>query len=346
MNFGSDNLYGVHPKILEAIAAVNGGTAPAYGGDEGTEAAEQALSTVFETPVKMFFVATGTAANGLALSAIAPSHGAVLAHANAHISADECNAPEFFTDGAKLLLHYSADNKVTPAQLHATLTGFLASGHGPKATAVSITNATEFGTVYKPQEIKAISDLIKPRGLKLHMDGARFANAVVGAGATPAELTWKSGVDVMSFGATKNGAMLLEAVVFFDHALAADFNYRRLRAGQVVSKSRYLAAQMLAYLKDGLWLDTARHANGVATYLSRGLNELAGVRVVQVTEANEVFAIMPRKAFDAANSRGAKFYEWPIDGVAESDVHCRFVTSWNTAEKQAADVLALLKEVL
>jgi threonine aldolase len=344
LNFGSDNLYGVHPKIMAAIAAVNMGPVPSYGADEWTAAAEQALSDVFEKDVKMFFVATGTAANGLSLSAMAPSHGAVLVHANSHMSADECNAPEFFTDGAKLLLHHSSDNKLTPQQLHATLTGFL--NHAPKPAAVSITNATEFGTVYQPDEIRAISDLVKPRGLKLHMDGARFANAVVGAGATPAELTWKAGVDVMSFGATKNGAMLLEAVVFFDLALAEEFNYRRLRAGQVISKSRYLAAQMLAYLKDDLWLDCARHANAIATDLAAGLAQLPGVRVVQAVEANEVFSVMPRKAYVAANARGAKFYEWPIPGVAADDAHCRFVASWNTQEKQVTDVVALIKDVL
>ena len=184
---------------------------------------------------------------------------------------DECNSPEFFTGGAKILGLHGAGGKITPALIEKTLKGFIRGEHDPKPRGVSITNATELGTVYTPAEVKAISDLIRPRGMKLHMDGARFANAVAGLGVSPAEVTWKSGVDVMSFGATKNGAMMLEAVVFFDLALAEDFAYRRMRAGQLISKSRYLGAQMVAYLEDGLWLDNARRANALAQKLAAGL---------------------------------------------------------------------------
>ena len=214
MNFASDNHYGVHPRILEGLAEANLGSAPAYGGDVWTKKAEEQLSKVFEKEVRSFLVTTGTAANGLALSALTPSYGAVICHGEAHISVDECNSPEMFTGGAKILGLHGPAGKITPAMIEKTLKGFIRGEHDPKPAAVSLTNSTELGTTYSPDDVKAISNLIKTRGMKLHMDGARFANAVAGLNVSPAELTWKSGVDVMSFGATKNGAMMLEAVVF------------------------------------------------------------------------------------------------------------------------------------
>jgi threonine aldolase len=349
MNFASDNHYGVHPRILEAMAAANAGSAPAYGGDDWTKKAEEQLSKVFEKEVRSFLVTTGTAANGLALSALTPPYGAVICHGEAHISVDECNSPEMFTGGAKILGLHGPAGKITPDMVEKTLKGFIRGEHDPKPAAVSLTNATELGTVYSPGDVKAISNLIKPRAMKLHMDGARFANAVVGLNVSPAELTWKSGVDVMSFGATKNGAMMLEAVVFFDTKLADDFIYRRMRGGQLVSKGRYLGAQMLAYLRDGLWLENARTANGLAAQLAEGLGKFRNIRIPNPVQANEVFAVIPRTLNEKLLASGAKLYDWMPDslddGIADDEIFVRFVLSYATPEADVRKFLGLVKEL-
>ena len=348
MNFASDNVYGVHPRILEALAAANQGTAASYASDSLTLKSEERLSEIFETPVRAFLVTTGTAANGLALSAITPGYGAIICHREAHISCDECNAPEFFTGGAKILGLHGHGGKLDKAVIAKTLKGFIRGEHDPRPKGVSITNATELGTVYAPSEVKAISGLIRPLGLKLHMDGARFANAVAGLGCTPAELTWKSGVDVMSFGATKNGAMMLEAVVFFDLALAVDFGYRRMRAGQLVSKGRYLAAQMLAYLEDGLWLDNANRANRMARQLADGLRGFTSIRIPHPVQANEVFAVIPRTLNDRLLAAGAIFHDWMPDSLGETiaadEIFVRFLLSFATPEADVGRFLALIAE--
>ncbi len=348
MNFASDNHYGVHPRILESLAEANVGSAMAYGADEWTKKSEEMLSNVFEKEVRSFLVTTGTAANGLALSAVTPSYGAVICHGEAHINVDECNSPEMFTGGAKMIGLHAPAGKLTPAAIEKSLKGFIRGEHDPKPATVSLTNATELGTVYAPQEVKAIADVIKPRGMKLHMDGARFGNAVVGAGVSPAALTWKSGVDVMSFGATKNGAMMLEAVVFFDTKLADDFAYRRMRGGQLVSKQRYLGAQMQAYLKDNLWLENAKVANGLAKQLSDGLRQFGGIRIPNPVQANEVFAVMPRPLNDKLLASGARFYDWMPDslgnGIAEDEIFVRFVLSYATPPASVSKLLALVKE--
>ncbi|MBZ0261100.1 MAG: low specificity L-threonine aldolase [Hyphomicrobiales bacterium] len=349
MNFASDNHYGVHPRILEAMVEANAGSAPAYGGDDWTKKAESQLSKIFEKEVRSFLVTTGTAANGLALSALTPPYGAVICHGEAHISVDECNSPEMFTGGAKILGLHGPAGKITPAMVEKTLKGFIRGEHDPKPAAVSLTNSTELGTTYSPDDVKAISNLIKPRGMKLHMDGARFANAVAGLGVTPAELTWKSGVDALSFGATKNGAMMLEAVVFFDTNLADDFIYRRMRGGQLVSKGRYLGAQMLAYLKDGLWLENARQANGLAAQLAEGLGKFKKIRIPNPVQANEVFAVMPRALNDKLLASGAKFYDWMPDSlgkaIADDEIFVRFVLSYATPEADVRKFLALAKDL-
>jgi threonine aldolase len=349
MNFASDNHYGVHPRILEAMAAANAGSAPAYGGDDWTKKAEEQLSKVFEKEVRSFLVTTGTAANGLALSALTPPYGAVICHGEAHISVDECNSPEMFTGGAKILGLHGPAGKITPDMVEKTLKGFIRGEHDPKPAAVSLTNATELGTVYSPGDVKAVSNLIKPRAMKLHMDGARFANAVVGLNVSPAELTWKSGVDVMSFGATKNGAMMLEAVVFFDTKLADDFIYRRMRGGQLVSKGRYLGAQMLAYLRDGLWLENARTANGLAAQLAEGLGKFRKIRIPNPVQANEVFAVIPRTLNEKLLASGAKLYDWMPDslddGIADDEIFVRFVLSYATPEADVRKFLGLVKEL-
>jgi threonine aldolase len=348
MNFASDNVYGVHPSILAALSEVNGGTAPSYGGDEHSKLAEEKLKEVFGCDLRAFLVTSGTAANGLALSAITPGYGAILCHAEAHIAVDECNSPELFTGGAKILGLHGAGGKITPALVEKTLKGFIRGEHDPKPKGVSLTNATELGTVYSPAEVSAISALIRPRGMKLHMDGARFANAVAGLGCTPAELTWKSGVDVMSFGATKNGAMMLEAVIFFDLGLAEDFAYRRMRAGQLMSKSRYLGAQMLAYLKDGLWLETAQRANRLARKLADGLRQEKTIRIPNPVQANEVFAVMPRGLYDRLQASGARFYDWMPDSlgdaIAPDEVFARFVLSFATPEEDVDAFLRLASQ--
>jgi threonine aldolase len=346
MNFASDNVYGVHPKILAALAEANGGTAPSYGGDGYTKKAEEALKEVFGCDLRAFLVTSGTAANGLALSSITPGFGAIICHAEAHIAVDECNSPELFTGGAKILGLPAQGGKITPAMVEKTLKGFIRGEHDPKPRGVSLTNATELGTVYSPDEVKAFSDLIRPRGMKLHMDGARFANAVAGLGVSPAALTWQSGVDVLSFGATKNGAMMLEAVIFFDLALAEDFAYRRMRGGQLLSKGRYLGAQMLAYLEGGLWLDNARRANALARRLGDGLRQVKAIRIPNPVQANEVFAVMPRSLFDRLQAAGAKFYDWMPDslgdGIGAEDVFARFVLSFATPEEDVDAFLRLL----
>jgi threonine aldolase len=343
LNFASDNVYGVHPKIMDAIVAANVGTAPSYGYDDGSKEAEKRLSEIFEKDVKAFLVMNGTGANSLALSALVPSYGGVFCHASAHINTDECNAPELFTGGAKLITLDGVNAKITPQAISQKLKLIVNDEHGAKPLAVSITNATELGTVYSVIEIAAISKVARANGMKLHMDGARFANALVSLKCSPAEMTWKAGVDVLSFGGTKNGAMILEAVVFFDTKLAEDFLYRRKRAGQLLSKGRFLSAQMLAYLHDGLWLANASRANELAQMLAEGLQQSDHIRLSNSVEANEVFSIMPRKLFDALTKKGARFYEWPIEGLADDEVHTRCVLSWATPKEDVEAFLTLIK---
>ncbi|MCA3556451.1 low specificity L-threonine aldolase [Aestuariivirga sp.] len=348
MNFASDNVYGVHPKILGALAQANEGTAPSYGGDGHTIRAEEMLKDVFGCDLRAFLVTSGTAANGLALSTITTGFGAVFCNAEAHIAVDECNSPEFFTGGAKIAGLRGPAGKIAPEQVDKALKGFIRGEHDPKPKGVSLTNATELGTVYSPAEVKGFSDLIRPRGMKLHMDGARFANAVAGLGCTPAELTWKAGVDVMSFGATKNGAMMLEAVVFFDLGLAEDFAYRRMRGGQLLSKSRYLGAQMTAYLDGGLWLENARRANALARRLAKGLAARGKVRIPNPVQANEVFAVMPKAMFDRLQAKGAKFHDWMPnslgDAIAADEIFARFVLSFATPEEEVDAFVKLVAQ--
>jgi threonine aldolase len=343
VNFASDNVFGVHPRILEALNTANAGTAVSYGADDWTRRAEQRLGEVFERDVRAFLVVSGTAANALALSAMAPPYGAVLCHAQAHIMVDECGAPELFTGGAKLIGLDEPAGRITARAIEATLDGFIRGVHDAKPAAISITQATEIGTVYAPAEIAAISQIARSRDMRLHMDGARFANAVVSLGATPAELTWKAGVDAMSFGATKNGAMALEAVVFFDAALAEDFGYRRMRAGQMLSKGRFLGAQMLAYLDNDLWLDNARHANAMAQRLSKGLAS-SRARPALPSEANEVFAVMPRSLHGELAEAGVVYHQWPgSDHAGPDEILARFVTSYLTEAEDVDRLIALVR---
>jgi threonine aldolase len=344
VNFASDNVYGVDPRIMQAMVDANSRlTAASYCHDDGAKEVEQRLSKIFGKDVKAYLVMNGTGANSLALSTLAPPHGGIFCHESSHINTDECNCPELFTGGAKLIPLPGEGGKIDPATAANKLNYFGHGEHAPKPTALSLSNATELGRVYSPDDIAALAAVVRPKGMKLHMDGARFANALVSIGCTPAELTWKAGIDVLSFGGTKNGGMMLEAVVFFDTPLAEDFLYRRKRAGQLQSKGRYLSAQMLAYLADDVWLANARRANRLASELGKGISGSNHIRLSQPVEANEVFAILPKAAFDAVQAKGARFYDWPIDGLNDDEIHCRFVTSWATPEDHVKDFVALLR---
>jgi threonine aldolase len=345
MNFASDNVYGVDPRIMQAMVDANSGTDVSYCHDDGAKKSEARLSQIFEKEVKSFLVVNGTGANSLALSAMCPPFGGVICHESAHINTDECNAPELFTGGAKLITLPGENAKITPQAVTERIKQFVHGEHGAKLSAMSITNATELGTVYTPAEIKALADVVKPQGMKMHMDGARFANALVGLGCTPAEMTWKSGIDVLSFGGTKNGGMLLEAVVFFDTSLAEDFLYRRKRAGQLISKSRFMSAQMNAYLRDDVWLDNARRANGLAQNLANGLQQSNRITLSNPVQANEVFAFMPRAIFEKTQEQGAHFYEWPMAGTPDDEVHCRFVLSFATPKEDVDQFVKLVKAI-
>jgi threonine aldolase len=344
MNFGSDNVYGVHPKIMAAIVKANEQlTAVSYCHDDGALLVEQALSRVFEKNVKAFLVMNGTGANSLALSALCPAYGSVFCHEGAHINTDECSAPELFTGGAKLVPLPGDGNKLRPDVISHKLSQQVHGEHGAKPSVVSISNVTELGTVYTVKEIAAIAEVARAANMKLHMDGARFANALVSLGCTPAEMTWKAGVDVLSFGGTKNGGMILEAVVFFNEKLADDFLYRRKRGGQLLSKGRYLSAQMLSYLEDDLWLSNARQANDLARELSNGINQLPNIRLSQPCQANEVFAFMPEALYEKLTSHGVHFYEWPVDGMKTGETHVRFVLSYATPHQDVAQFVALAR---
>jgi threonine aldolase len=345
MNFASDNVFGVDPRIFEAMVAVNAGTMPSYGYDDLTREAERALNEVFGREVESFLVLSGTAANGLGLSATTPPYGAIFCHADAHIAVDECNSPELFTGGAKIVGLRETGGKITPGAVECALAGFIRGEHDPKPATVSLTQVSEVGTVYSVEEVAAFGTLCRARGMRLHMDGSRFANAVAGLGRTPADITWKAGADVLSFGATKNGAMALEAVVFFDKALAHDFKYRRMRGGQLLSKGRFLAAQMIAYLKNGLWLDNARHANRMAAMLGEGMAKLPGVRLPVPVQASGVFPVMPKPLIDKLRAAGGVFHEWQAqvpeaDAPRAGEAMVRFVCSWATREEDVKAFLA------
>jgi len=349
MFFASDNGASVAPEILAAIDRSSRVRAPAYGTDDFTKRAEAALSEVFEREVFSFLVATGTGANALSLAALTRPWEAVLCHNEAHVMDDECGAPEFFS-GAKLVGVAGGGNRLTPAALAETLkTMRIGVVHGAQPAAISISQATEAGLVYGPSEIAAIAALAKDFKLRLHMDGARFANAVIATGASPADLSWRAGVDVLSFGATKNGALACEAVVFFDRALAEDFGYRRKRGGHLLSKGRFLGAQMEAYLDGGLWLKLAQRANAAARRLARAIAETPGLRLAFPMEANEVFVIGPRARFDAARQGGAKFHLTTTRAIDAAnapragETMARLVCSWDTTDGEIDGVVGLLR---
>jgi threonine aldolase len=325
MNFCSDNVTGVAPEIMAALAAANHGAAMGYGNDDITRRVEKLVAQLFETEVAVFPVATGTAANALALSVVAPSYGAIYCHESAHINVDECGAPELFTGGAKLIDLPGANGKLDAALILDEVTnGALGNVHCAQPAAVSLTQATERGTVYKPGEILEIADLAHKHGLKVHMDGTRFANAVASLGCSPADLSWRAGVDVLSLGGTKNGAMAAEAIIFFDRTLAASFGYHRKRGGHLFSKMRFVSVQLEALLKDGLWLRHAEHSNKMARRLADGIARLPGVHILNPVEANLFFVRMPEAVIAGLEADGFRFYH---EGGVET---IRLVAAFNT----------------
>ncbi len=332
--FKSDNTAAVSPEILEAIGAANEGVALAYGADRWSERLDAVFGKFFETDVRVFAVSSGTAANALALATFCPPWGTVLTHAEAHIERDECGAPEFFTGGAKLSLVGGAGAKIRAADLSARLAWFEPHVHGVQPRMLSITQATERGALYRPEEIRALADIAHGRGMAVHMDGARFANALVAQTVSAAELTWKSGVDVLSFGVIKNGGMNAEAVVFFDPTRVADFEFRRKRAGQLACKGRYAAVQLLAYLETGLWRRNAERANRLAARIAAAAPHL----LVEPQETNQVFMKLGDERI-ASLSRDFGFYPWGPTGSGEA----RFVCSWDTPDEDVEALCAALK---
>jgi len=334
MRFFSDNTASVCPEILQAVTAANRELVVAYGDDPWTQRLDEVLGEFFGTQVRAFAVATGTAANSLALATLAPPYGAIYCHPEAHIAVDECGAPGFFSGGAQLERIEGEHGKLTAEALAASLEGHSVSVHSVQPAAVSISQATELGTAYRPAEVAALSKVAHAHGLHLHMDGARFANAVRYLDCHPGDVTWRAGVDVLSFGATKNGALGAEAVVFFHPGLVRDFELRRKRAGHLLSKSRFVSAQLLAYVESGVWRRNAERANALA----RRIGQAAGGRLLHPVEANEVFVELGSQGKAALRAAGFEFYDWgsPASGAA------RLVASWDQDERHVEALCAAL----
>jgi threonine aldolase len=349
LNFASDNTVGASRKVLDAIIAANDGPDAAYGADRWTREAEERLSALFEREVASFLLPTGTAANALALASVVDPWGAVLTHHESHIAADECGAPEFYSAGAKLVGVDGVGGKLVPDALAARLTRMTPGMvHQVQAQALSITQSTECGLVYAPAEVAALSEVARSRGLVVHMDGARFANAAAAGNASPAEMTWRAGVDILSFGASKNGALAAEAVVFFDPARADELRWRRKRAGHTLSKGRLLGAQIAALLTDGHWLDLARHANARAAEIAAAVAASPDTRLAWPVEANAAFIIMGEARAAQLRAAGVVFHPWsaaslPADeALKPGEFIGRFVCSFATTPQMTAKLADLL----
>ncbi|CAA9891934.1 Low specificity L-threonine aldolase [Candidatus Methylobacter favarea] len=348
MIFASDNWAGAHPAITRRLSDEAAGFSVPYGASELDHVVEKKFNELFEREVAVFFVATGTAANSLALAAVNRPGGVSFCHREAHMIEDECGAPEFFTHGARLAPVDGENGKIDPQSLKSEIyrfpPGFI---HAGQPMAISITQATEIGTLYHPDEILAISEIAKNNGLPLHMDGARFANALVALNLSPAEMTWKRGVDIVSFGATKNGCWCAEALVFMHPEMAADLPFIRKRAAQLFSKTRFIASQFDAYLNDNLWLDMARHANNMGQRLQNGIITSKNARLAWRAEANEVFCIVDKELEDQLRQKGAVFYAWNPPRskpglLGENEILLRLVTSFATEEDEVDRFIDLL----
>ncbi|KAF3884143.1 MULTISPECIES: threonine aldolase family protein [Nostocales] len=337
--FASDNSSGICPEALEYTIKANQGSAPAYGNDIWTQKATDGFRELFEIDCEIFFVFNGTAANSLSLASLCQSYHSVICHETAHIETDECGAPEFASNGSKLLLAKGPNGKLTPDAIEAIIKK-RTDIHYPKPKVISLTQATELGTLYSTNELLAIKSIAKQYNLKIHMDGARFANAVVSINKSPAELTWKSGVDVLCFCGTKNGMAMGEAIIFFNKTLAEDFAYRCKQAGQLASKMRFIAAPWLGLLETGAWLKNARHANQCAEYLENKLLQIEGVEMMFPREANSVFVKLPEHAIAQLRAKNWQFYTFiGVGGV-------RFMCSWNTTQARMDELIGDIQEAI
>jgi len=334
--FASDNNAGVCPEAWAALTEANVGHAVGYGDDAWTKMASDMIRDIFETNCEVFFVFNGTAANSLSLASLCQSYHSVLCHELAHVETDECCAPEFFSNGTKVLLLNGDNGKIDPASIE-RMVKRRTDIHYPKPRVVSLTQATELGTVYSPDEVRKIGEAAHHLGLKVHMDGARFANAVAALGVAPRQVTWEAGVDVLCFGGTKNGTPVGDAVVFFDPDLAYEFDYRCKQAGQLASKMRFLAAPWVGLLRDDAWLRRAAHANAMAQRLRSGLEQVPGVKLIAPVEANAVFAQMPDTAVTGMRQLGWRFYNFIAKGG------CRLMCSWDTTEEDVDQFITDLK---
>lgn len=348
MFFASDNSSGVPAQVLDALARANEGFAPGYGADAIMERVRARIREVFEAPeAAVHLVATGTAANALSLATFCPPWGAVYCHRVAHIEEDECGAPEFYTGGSKLVLLDGDHGKIDAQAFKEKLENAAPVGvHNVQKGMLSLTNLSEAGTRYSLAEVRALAAIAKAHNLPVHLDGARFTNALVAEGCTPAEMTWKAGVDVLSLGGTKNGLMGVEAVVIFDPAKAWEFELRRKRGGHLFSKHRFLSAQMEAWLEGDLWLSLARHANAMAERLENGLNALPDTALLHPRGGNMLFATFPRAAHRRARDAGAAYYFWPgahsLEGDDVEGLSARLVASWSTTAEQVDAFLSLV----
>ncbi|MFS0772722.1 low specificity L-threonine aldolase [Sphingomonas sp. 1P08PE] len=334
--FASDNYSGICPEALEAMTAANVGSATAYGDDGWTQRATDGLRKLFATDCEVFFVFNGTAANSLALAALCQSYHSVICSTAAHVETDECGAPEFFSNGSKLLLAPSIDGKLTPEAIHALATS-RSDIHFPKPRVVTITQPTETGQVYSVDEVKAIAEQCRKLGLRLQMDGARFAHACASLGCTPAAITWEAGVDVLCFGGTKNGMAVGEAVIFFDRSLAEDFDYRCKQAGQLASKMRFLAAPWVGLLESGAWRRNAEHGNACARRLAERIEDLPGIGLLFPVQAIAVFLTAPEPVIAGLRDRGWRFYTF-IGGGA------RFMFAWDSRTERVDELAADIRE--
>ena len=334
--FASDNYSGICPQAWAAMESANRGSASSYGEDPWTARAADAFRELFETNLELFFVFNGTAANSLALASLCQSYHGVICADQAHVETDECGAPEFFSNGSKLLVARSEDGKLTPASIHEIATK-RQDIHYPKPRVVTITQSTETGRVYTVDEVRAISSVCKTHELWLHMDGARFANACASLGCSSSELSWKCGVDVLCFGGTKNGMAVGDAVLFFDPALAADFDYRCKQAGQLASKMRFLAAPWVGMLESGAWLTNAAHANQCASYFAGQIASIPDVTIASPVDANAVFLMASGDVLNRLRGLGWEFYTF-IGGAA------RFMFAWDTDLKRVESLVRDLRE--
>ena len=350
MWFTSDNAGPAHPKVIAAMSEAASAYSGGYGSDPWMERVTAQVREIFEAPeAEVFLVPTGTAANALALATLCPPWGAIYCHRGAHVEEDECGAPEFFTGGAKLTLVDGPDARMDVDGLSRALEEAAPRGvHNVQRGAVTITQASEMGAVHSLDHLRALCAAARAHDTPVHMDGARFANALAHLGCSPAEMTWRAGVDALSFGGTKNGLMAVEAVVFFAKGHGWEFQLRRKRGAHLFSKHRLLSSQMAAYLEDGLWLDLAGTANAMATRLVEGLAANPRTQVLNPVEANILFVDMPRALHRSANEAGARYYFHPGDGDLEGDpdemLTCRLVTNWATTEAEVDGFLACLRE--